>query len=174
MFNFPEIVPRNVYECGSRGHEGELYVIILLDIRVWEGDTASQDKNFSEIAGRKISTGPDFKDWFLAMKPILGIRRTPEASQRKCPGSTQRALKELILWPEAMATRNAIFNVSRRRDALCNGSKGAEARTLRTAGKLQAGRSILEGGLFKKKDWNKRVRNLEFDTEETVAKASMT
>ena len=23
------------------------YVIIFLDIRVWEGDTASQDKNFS-------------------------------------------------------------------------------------------------------------------------------
>ena len=32
-----------------QGHEGELYVIILLDIMVWEGDTASQDKNFSEI-----------------------------------------------------------------------------------------------------------------------------
>ena len=52
MFKFPEIVPRNwenLYECGSRDHEGELYVIIFLDIRVWEGDIASQDKNFSEI-----------------------------------------------------------------------------------------------------------------------------
>ena len=49
MFNFPEIVPRNVYECGSKDHEGELYVIIFLDIRVWEGDTTSQDKNFSKI-----------------------------------------------------------------------------------------------------------------------------
>ena len=130
--------------------------------------SSTEDK--VEIAGRKISTGPDFKDWFLAMKPILGIRRTPEASQRKCPGSTQRALKELTLWPEAMATRNAVFNVSRRRDALCNSSKGAEARTLRMAGKLQAGRSVLEGGLFKKKDCNKRVRNLEFDTEEPSLK----
>ena len=34
MFNFPEIVPRNVYDCGSRDHEGELYVIIFLDIGV--------------------------------------------------------------------------------------------------------------------------------------------
>ena len=48
MFHFPEIVPRNVYDCGSRDHEGELYVIISLDIRVWEGD-----KNFSEIWGAK-------------------------------------------------------------------------------------------------------------------------
>ena len=24
MFNFSEIVPRNVYDCGSRDHEGEL------------------------------------------------------------------------------------------------------------------------------------------------------
>ena len=40
MFNFPEIVPRNLYECGPRDHEGELCVIIFLDIRVWEGDTA--------------------------------------------------------------------------------------------------------------------------------------
>ena len=37
MFNIPEIVPRNVYDCGSRDREGELYVIISLDIRVWEG-----------------------------------------------------------------------------------------------------------------------------------------
>ena len=58
-----------------------------------------------------------------------------------------------------MATKNAVFNVRRRRDALCNGSTGAEARTLRTAGKLQAGRSVLEGGLLRKKDFNKRVRN---------------
>ena len=50
MFNFPEIVPRNVYDRGSRDREGELYVIISLDIRMWEGYTAShQDKNFSEI-----------------------------------------------------------------------------------------------------------------------------
>ena len=45
MFDFPEIVPRNVYDCGSRDHEGDLYVIISFDIRVWDGDTASQDKN---------------------------------------------------------------------------------------------------------------------------------
>ena len=31
-----------------------LYVIIFLDIRVWEGDTASQDKNFSEMWVLKI------------------------------------------------------------------------------------------------------------------------
>ena len=28
MFNFAEIVPRNMYDCSSRDHEGELYVII--------------------------------------------------------------------------------------------------------------------------------------------------
>ena len=130
--------------------------------------SSTEDK--VEKAGRKISTEPDFRDWFVAIKPILGIRRTPEASQRKCPGSTQRACKELTMWPEAMATKNAVFNVSRRRDALCNGSKGAEARALRTAGKLQAGRSVLVGGLFKKKDRNRRVRNLESDTEEPSRK----
>ena len=48
MFYFPEIVPRNVYDCGSRDHAGELYVIVFLDIRVLVGDTASQGKNFSE------------------------------------------------------------------------------------------------------------------------------
>ena len=51
-YTVSEIVRRYVYDCGSRDHEGELfiaYVIICLDIRVWEGDTASQDKNFSEI-----------------------------------------------------------------------------------------------------------------------------
>ena len=37
MFNFPEIEPRNVFDCGSRDHGGVLYVIISLDIRVWEG-----------------------------------------------------------------------------------------------------------------------------------------
>ena len=79
-------------------------------------------------------------------------------------------VKELTLWPEAMATKNAVFNVSRRRDALCNGSKGAEARTLRTAGKLQAGTSVLAGGLFKKKDLTKRVRKAEFVTEEPSLK----
>ena len=131
---------------------------------------SSSTKDKVEMAGRKISTEPDFNDWFLAMKPILGIRRTPEASQRMCPGSIQRAFKELTLWPEAMATKNAVFNVSRRRDALCNGSKGAEARTLRTAGKLQAGTSVLEGGLFKKKDLTKRVRKAEFVTEEPSLK----
>ena len=47
MINFPENVPRNVYDCCSRDHEGELYVIFL-DIKK-EGDNASQDKNFSEI-----------------------------------------------------------------------------------------------------------------------------
>ena len=54
MFNFPEIVPRNLYECCSRDHEGELYVIIFLDIRVWEGDIASQDKNLSEMLVLKL------------------------------------------------------------------------------------------------------------------------
>ena len=39
MFNFPEIV--------SRDHEGELYVIISLDISVWEGDTASMQAGAS-------------------------------------------------------------------------------------------------------------------------------
>ena len=53
MLNFSEIVPRNVYNCGSRNHEGELYVIIFLDIK-GEGDTASQDKNFSEILVLKL------------------------------------------------------------------------------------------------------------------------
>ena len=53
MLNFPEIIPINVYECGSRDHEGELYVIIFLDIRVWSGDTASQDKNFFGNLGAK-------------------------------------------------------------------------------------------------------------------------
>ena len=41
MFNFSEIVPRNVYDCGSRDHERlrvVAYVIKFLDIRVWEGD----------------------------------------------------------------------------------------------------------------------------------------
>ena len=33
MFNFPEIVLRNVYNCGSRDYEGEFYVIIFLDIK---------------------------------------------------------------------------------------------------------------------------------------------
>ena len=46
MLNFSEIVPRNVYDCGRRV---VAYVIIFLDIRVWEGDTSSQDKNFSEM-----------------------------------------------------------------------------------------------------------------------------
>ena len=113
--------------------------------------SSTEDK--VEMAGKKISTEQDVMDWFLAIKPGLGINRTPEASQRKCPGSTQRACNELTLWPEAMATKNAVFNVRRQRDALCNGSKGAEAKTLRTAGKLQAGRSVLEGGLFRKKDF---------------------
>ena len=31
MWNFPEIVPRNVYNCGSRDDESNLYVIIFLD-----------------------------------------------------------------------------------------------------------------------------------------------
>ena len=48
MLNFHGIVPRNVYACGSKDHEGQLYVIIFLDIK-GEGDTASQDKNFSKI-----------------------------------------------------------------------------------------------------------------------------
>ena len=119
-----------------------------------------------EIAGKKILIAPDVIDWFLAIKPSLEINRTPEASQCKCPGSTQRACNELTLWPEAMATKNAVFRVRRRRYALCNGSKGAEAKTLRTAGKHQAGISVLEGGLFRKKDFIKRVRNWEFVTEE--------
>ena len=33
MFNFPEIVLRNVYNCGSRDHERELFVTIFLDIK---------------------------------------------------------------------------------------------------------------------------------------------
>ena len=32
MLNFPEIVPRNMYHCGSKDDEGDLYVIIFLDI----------------------------------------------------------------------------------------------------------------------------------------------
>ena len=130
--------------------------------------SSTEDK--VEMAGKKISTEPDVMDWFLAIKPGLGNNRTPEASQRKCPGSTQRACNELTLWPEAMATKNAVFKVRRRRDAICNGSKGAEVKTLRTAGKLQAGRSVLKGGLFRKKDLNKRVRNWEFVTEEPSQK----
>ena len=59
------------------------------------------------MAGRKISNEPDFNNWFLAKKPILGIKRTPEASQRKCPGTIKRAFKELTLWPEVKATKNA-------------------------------------------------------------------
>ena len=33
MLNFPEIVPKNinVYDCGSREDEGDLYEIIFLD-----------------------------------------------------------------------------------------------------------------------------------------------
>ena len=54
MFYFSEIVPRNVHSCmrfkGSwRRVVAYDLVITLLDIMVWEGDTASQDKNFSEI-----------------------------------------------------------------------------------------------------------------------------
>ena len=41
---------------------------------------------------------------------------------------------------------------------------------MRTAGKLQAGRSVLEGGLFRKKGLNKWVRNWEFVTEEPSQK----
>ena len=111
--------------------------------------SSTEDK--VEMAGKKILTEPDVMDWFLAIKPSLGNNRTPEASQHKCPGSTQRACNELTLWPEAMATKNAVFNVRRRRDAICNGSKGAEAKTLRTAGKLQAGRSVLKGGLSERR-----------------------
>ena len=103
-------------------------------------------------------------------KPILGIRRTSEASQRKCPGTIKRAFKELTLWPEVKATKNAIYNVSRQRDAICNGSKGTEARTMRTVGKLQAGTSVLKEGLFKKKDLTKRVRKAEFVTKEPSLK----
>ena len=70
-----------------------------------------------------------------------------------------KARKELTLWPEAMATKNAVFNVTRRREAACNGSKGAEARTRRTAGRLHAGTSGLAGGLLRKQDLSKLERN---------------
>ena len=30
MFNFPESVPRNVYECGSRDHERKLYMYVII------------------------------------------------------------------------------------------------------------------------------------------------
>ena len=36
-----------------------------------------------EMAGKKISTGVDDNDRFLAMKPTLGINRTPAGSQRR-------------------------------------------------------------------------------------------
>ena len=51
MFNFPEIFTKNVYDCGSKDHEGDLCVIINLDIKgsVWEGNTASQDKKFRKL-----------------------------------------------------------------------------------------------------------------------------
>ena len=75
----------------------------------------------------------------------------------------------LTLWPKAKATKNVVYNVRRRRDAKCNGSKGVEAKALRTAGKLKAGRSVL-GGLIRKKDLIKQVRNWEFVTEEPSQK----
>ena len=53
---FFEIVPRNVYNCGSRDDEADLCVIQFLDTNGEgvEGDTASQDKTFSEIWELKI------------------------------------------------------------------------------------------------------------------------
>ena len=129
--------------------------------------SSTEDK--VEIAGRKISTGPDFKDWFLAMKPILGIRRTPEASQRKCPGSTQRALKELTLWPEAMATRNAVFNVSRRKEFERSRSQNLENGRQTPGGKKRLRRRSLQ-----KEGLEQTSKELGIRYRRTVAKTSMT
>ena len=39
MFYFPEIVPKNVYDCCKRDHEGELYVIMFVDMKGKGGGT---------------------------------------------------------------------------------------------------------------------------------------
>ena len=51
MFNFSEIVPRNLYDCGSRDHEGELYSPCdnMLGHQGVGGGYRLQDNNFSEI-----------------------------------------------------------------------------------------------------------------------------
>ena len=54
MFNFSEIVPIEMCIVAIQRIMKESciaydIVITLLDIRVWEEDSASQDKNFSEI-----------------------------------------------------------------------------------------------------------------------------
>ena len=58
--------------------------------------SASTEEN-DDMEGKKISTDWEDRDWFFAMKPGLGTRRTPAGSHLICPGSTERAWSVLIL-----------------------------------------------------------------------------
>ena len=53
MFNFPEIVPRNVYDCGSRDHEGELSVYNILGHQGVGGGYRLPGKELFENLGAK-------------------------------------------------------------------------------------------------------------------------
>ena len=132
---------------------------------------SSDTEENEEREGKKISNKGDLTVWFLAIKPARGMRRTPEASQRMWPGSTESACKVLTLWPEAIATKNTVLRVRWCKEALCKGSKGSLERAWRTAGRLHAGRSDLQRGRLRFKNaWNIRDRIGEEETEEPSSK----
>ena len=75
-----------------------------------------------------------------------------------CPGAVDRACKILRLWPDAMASKNAVLHVTLTRDALAIGSKGDLASASNTFGRLHEGSNFREGGLLRKKALNNLVR----------------
>ena len=119
-----------------------------------------------DIEGKKISTGWEDGDWFLAMKFGLGTRRTPAGSHLTCPGSIDKAWSALTLWPDAMATRKAVLMAKQCKETLWSGSKGASAKALRTTGRLQAGSKVFSGGRFRKKDLHKLERIEDSEIED--------
>ena len=119
--------------------------------------------------GRKTSTDPEGV-WFLAIKEALGISLTPEFSQRKWPGSIERAWRELRRWPEATARRKTVFKVRWNKEALWRGSKGEEVKERSTKGRLQEGIKDREGGRFRKNDFKSLVRKGELETVEPSGK----
>ena len=130
----------------KRSEERNSWVRLRYHFRAVTGhQTLSSETEEKEAKdGRKISTEPKEVVWFFAIKE--GIRWTPEFSQQRWPGSTERAWRELRRWPEATAMREKkLISVRWNKEALWRQStEGARRRTFQEEGSHKSGD---EGGV---------------------------
>ena len=160
--------------CDTKSCEEERTALVRskyhLRARTGHQTLSSVIEDNEEMAGRKISTAGELSVWFLAKKPALGMRRTPDFSHLMWPVSVERALIVLRRLADAMATRNTVFNVKSCNDAAAMGSNGGRASISRTLGRLQEGTSTLDGGRFKKNDLISLANTRDDDTDDPSGK----